>query len=98
MFYESQRIVDKHLKLVKSRAYGIINSLESEKLTHDEVLSCINLMMIGDNTETQIDVLNYARQVVLAKQEIERVEDNTSVNNDANDGLEHIIQDRKTKE
>ena len=65
--YDTERIIRKQNKYVKSRAYIIINSLESKKLNNDEILACIQVMLTEDNSEIQIDILNLASKIILNK-------------------------------
>lgn len=69
MFYESERIVNKQLKYEKSRAYEIIQQLESRGLDDDEIISCLNLLMKEEVTEFLGGVLQFALKTVTLRQE-----------------------------
>lgn len=69
MFFENQRIVNKQLKYTKLRAYEIIQDLESKGLGEPEIMSCINLLMKGEISEFQQDVLEFALKTVTSRQE-----------------------------
>jgi hypothetical protein len=68
MFYENERIINKQLKFVKIRAYGIIQDLESKGLDDKEIVACIGLLM-KDSTEFGKDILDYALRTVNSRQE-----------------------------
>jgi hypothetical protein len=68
MFYENERIINKQLKFVKIRAYGIIQDLETKGLSDKEIVACLGLLM-KDSTEYGKDILDYALKTVNARQE-----------------------------
>jgi hypothetical protein len=68
MFYENERIINKQLKFVKLRAYGIIQDLETKGLDDKEIVACIGLLM-KDSTEFGKDILDYALRTVNSRQE-----------------------------
>lgn len=69
MFYETQRIINKQHKYVKSRAYGILLKLERGGFKGDKAIDQIDLMLLGKCTETDIDVYNYTKAVLRSRKE-----------------------------
>lgn len=69
MFYETERIIRKQQRYVKSKACSIISSLESKELTREEVIACIDVMLSEDNSESKVDILNLARKIVTSRKE-----------------------------
>lgn len=69
MFYETERIVNKQQKYIKQKALNILNSFSDKKLSKEEIIACLDIMLNQDNTETKTDILNMARVIVLSKQE-----------------------------
>jgi dTDP-glucose pyrophosphorylase len=69
MFYENERIVRKQVRVVNSRAYDIIQDLESKGLGDKEIVACIGLLLKQENSEFQVDILNFALKTVNTRQE-----------------------------
>lgn len=68
MFYETERIIRKQQRYVRSKAYETLRSLEIKKLDSREIVACIDVMLGGDNTEIQVDILNLARKIATSKE------------------------------
>jgi hypothetical protein len=65
-FYETDRMIRKQQNYEKSRAYDVIGSLKARNLSDQEILSCIEVMMMLDGqNETQIQALILAKQIVI---------------------------------
>jgi hypothetical protein len=69
MRYESQRIIHKQQKYVKTRAYNVINDLERKGFNSTESIDIIKKMRSDDCNETEQDILDYARKVLELKKE-----------------------------
>lgn len=69
MFYETERIIEKQQRYIRRKAIDVVNSFDKESLTPDEVVACIDVMLEEDNNETRADILNKARNIVLANKE-----------------------------
>jgi hypothetical protein len=69
MFYDSERMLRKQLKYVKLKAYETIFALEAKGLEADEVLASIEMLLKSDNSEFQIDILELAKDILLARKE-----------------------------
>ena len=69
MFFESERIVNKQIRYANSRAYGIIQGLESKGLGDEEIVSCLNLLLKDEVSEFQKDILSRALKTVTLRQE-----------------------------
>ena len=75
MFYESERIISKNNRYVNLRAYTIIQELEKKKLTLEEQIASIEILLEDEKNEFQVDVLNRAKKILNSK-EIKDEEDN----------------------
>jgi hypothetical protein len=67
-FYDTDRMIRKQQNYEKSRAYDIIGSLKARDLSDQEILSCIDMMILldaEDQSETQIKALFIAKQIVI---------------------------------
>jgi hypothetical protein len=63
--YEFDRMIRKQQKFVKTRAYRIIQELEAKSLDNSEQKACLTVLLDNpDNTETQKDVLTFAKNVI----------------------------------
>lgn len=69
MFYETERIIRKQQKYIKSKAYATINRLENKGLDDSEISACLDVMLEDDNNETQVDILNLAKTIIVSRQE-----------------------------
>jgi len=70
MFYESERIIHKNRKYVKSMAYDILGKIKEKYSKHTERVAIIDVMIASPNTnETQKDILQLARKIVISEQE-----------------------------
>jgi hypothetical protein len=69
MFYETQRIINKQRKYMKSMAYSIIVEMRQKQLNYDQSIDHVNMLLSKEPTEFQVDVLNYAKAVLKSKKE-----------------------------
>ena len=93
MFYESERIVRKNRKYVKSRACGIVQQGLNKGLTYEEIVFANDMMLKNDDilNETQIDIVKMARQIAQTEMEKENEESTTrSADNNSTD----VVQSR----
>lgn len=87
MFYEDERIVRKQQKYVKSKAYQKVKRLEDKGLSDDEIVGCLDVLLAQDNNETQVDILNVARNIVISRQEKVNEDDSGSIELNYVDGV-----------
>ena len=69
MFYETERIVHKQMKYLEIQALSIINSFLNKKLSIDEIVACLDVMLKEDISEIKVDILNMARTILISKKE-----------------------------
>ena len=61
----NERISRKQQNYEKAKAYDVIDSLKAKSLSNQEILSCIDIMMLlDDQSETQMGVLIIAKRVI----------------------------------
>ena len=66
MAFDSERISRKQERYEKSKAYNIIETFKSKSLNNKEILACIEVMiLLNDNTETQMAVVIKARNIII---------------------------------
>ena len=66
MFYETERIVRKQEKYVKSKAYDIIEDFKRRGLSDEESLACVELSIKNTNAEDiSSDFLSMARKILI---------------------------------
>jgi len=77
-FYESERIIRKNKKYVKSKAYEVINKAQSKGLTYEEIVFANDCALKHSDmlNETQVDILNMVREI--AKSKMEQSNENTT--------------------
>ena len=70
MFYESERIIRKNEKHKKTKAYDLISDLKKKGLSNEEMIEAVKILLSDNNNEFQDDVLNKAKSILEALEEI----------------------------
>lgn len=69
MLYETQRIIDKQKKYIKSRAYTTLSQIKNKGLTDSQGVDHINMLLSKNPSEFEAEILRYAKQILLSKGE-----------------------------
>lgn len=69
MFFETQRIINKQKKYIKSRAYTVLAGMKNIGLSRDQSIDHINMLISKSPSEFETEILQYAKGLLLSKGE-----------------------------
>lgn len=72
MFYESERIIRKNRKHIKSKAYSAYETAKNTGMSDEEIVAASTGVITADKdmlNETQIDIISMTRKIALSNME-----------------------------